>query len=332
MRGRGQKVVVIGDYILDRYQFCDASGVAGEGPMLSLRSLQAQDFDGGAGVIALHLAGLGAKPVLVSALADDETSSDAEIRMATAGVQLSCSYDRPGVVTKHRYVVEQAKLFKVDEGSPAPADSHREEALARRVLEAADGAAAVIFADFGYGVITAGLLDRILPELRERVGVLAADVSGRNASLLRFRGVDLLCPSEREAREAQHDFSGGLGAVVWNLLNSTDARQAIVTLGKQGLVTFERNDHAAGDRLHSEYLPALSPRVVDPLGCGDALLAAATLTLCAGGTLQAAALLGSICAAIEVQEVGNVPVTADRVRSHLRAHGHDAKDVMSIAA
>jgi len=172
----------------------------------------------------------------------------------------------------------------------------------------------------------------VLPELRERVGVLAADVSGRNASLLRFRGVDLLCPSEREAREAQHDFSGGLGAVVWNLLNSTDARQAIVTLGKQGLVTFERNNRAAGDRLHSEYLPALSPRVVDPLGCGDALLAAATLTLCAGGSLQAAALLGSICAAIEVQEVGNVPVTADRVRSHLRAHAHDSKDTMSIAA
>jgi rfaE bifunctional protein kinase chain/domain/rfaE bifunctional protein nucleotidyltransferase chain/domain len=331
-RARGRKVVVVGDYILDRYQFCDAAGVAGEGPMLSLRSLQAQDFDGGAGVIALHLAGLGAKPVLVSSLADDETSSDAEIRMATAGVQVSCSYDRPGVVTKHRYVVEQTKLFKVDEGSPTPADSHREEALARRVFEAADGAAAVVFADFGYGVITTGLLDRILTELRGRVDVLAADVSGRHASLLRFRGVDLLCPSEREAREAQHDFSGGLGAVAWNLLNSTDAAKAIVTLGKQGLVTFERNDRAGGDRLQSEYLPALSPRVVDPLGCGDALLAAATLTLCAGGSLQAAALLGSIAAAIEVQEVGNVPVTADRIRSHLRAHSQDGIDAIPIAA
>ena len=253
-------------------------------------------------------------------------------RAAGAGVHVNCSYDRPGVVTKRRYVVDQTKLFKVDEGSPTPADSRQEEALARRVLQAADGAAAVVFADFGYGVITAGLLDRILPGLRERVPVLAADVSGRNANLLRFRGVDLLCPSEREAREAQHDFSGGLGAVVWNLLNSTEADKAIVTLGKQGLVTFERSDRAAGDRLHSEYLPALSPHGVDPLGCGDALLAAATLTLCAGGSLQAAALLGSIAAAIEVQEVGNIPVTAERIRSHLHSQVHDAEDAMSIAA
>ena len=34
----------------------------------------------------------------------------------------------------------------------------------------------------------------------------------------------------------------------------------------------------------------LCPQGADPLGCGDALLATATLALCAGGSLQAAAL------------------------------------------
>ena len=38
------QVVVVGDYVLDRYHFCDASGVAGEGPMMSLRSLQRKDL------------------------------------------------------------------------------------------------------------------------------------------------------------------------------------------------------------------------------------------------------------------------------------------------
>ena len=316
-RGRDLPVVVVGDYVLDRYHFCDATGVAGDGPMLSLRALDEREFDGGAGVVALHLAGLGARPVLVSALADDEASRRAASRLAAAGVALDCPRHRRTVVTKHRYLVDQSKLFKVDEGAAAPADSAEEEVLAARVLAAAGGAAAVIFADFGYGVITAGLLDRVLPALRRRVPVLAADVSGRHGDLLRFRGVDLLCPSEPTARRAQADSAGGLGAVAWNLLNATAARQAIVTLGKQGLVTFERNPESAAERLHSEYLPALSPQAVDPLGCGDALLATATLALCAGGSLPAAALLGSIAAAVEVREMGNVPVTADRIRQHL---------------
>ena len=204
------------------------------------------------------------------------------------------------------------------ESGATPADSRQEAELERRVLDAAGGADAVIFADFGYGVLTAGLLERILPALRQRVPVLAGDVGGRVGSLVRFRDVDVLCPTEREARDAQRDFAGGLGAVMWNLLNTTGAGKAIVTLGKQGVVTFERSAESVADRLHSEYVPALSGHAADPLGCGDALLAAATLTLTAGGSLQAAALLGSIAAAIEVQEIGNVPVTAERIRAYLR--------------
>ena len=292
-------MVVVGDYILDRYHFCDATGVAGEGPMLSLRALQQRDYDGGAGVIALHLAGLGATPTMVSSLADDEPSRQAELRLSADGVDVQCVRGRRRVVAKHRYLVDQTKLFKLDEGAAAPSDSQLEQALAEKVLAAADGADAVVFADFGYGVITAGLLDRILPDLRRRVPVLAADVSGKQSNLLRFQDVDLLCPTEREVREVQHDFSDGLGAVVWNLLGATRAKAGLVTLGKQGLVTFDRTDLKVGERLRSEYLPALAPQAIDPLGCGDALLATATLTLAAGGSLQAAAFLGSIAAAIE---------------------------------
>ena len=302
-KAKGRRVVVVGDYILDRYHFCDATGVAGEGPIMSLRALSERDFDGGAGVVALHLAGLGARPVLVSALPDDEPSRRAELRLEAAGVELHCSRRRRQLVTKHRYLVEQSKLFKVDEGAAAPADSVEEQHVAARLLAAAKGAAAVVFADFGYGVLTAGLLDRVLPRLRQAVPVLSADVSGRHGNLLRYRGVDLLCPSEREAREALHDFSGGLGAVAWNLLSATDARRAIITLGKQGLVTFERDAESDAQRLRSEYLPALCPQGTDALGCGDAMLATA----------------------IEVREIGNVPVSAERMRRHLRNGDREAR-------
>jgi rfaE bifunctional protein kinase chain/domain len=316
-RGQGQRIVVVGDYILDRYHFCDATGVAGEAPMLSLRSLQQKDFDGGAGVIALHLAGLGAAPVLVSSLADDHASHDAEMRLSASGVDVQCMRWRSDTIIKDRYLVEHTKMFKVDQGVPAPADSQQQEQLARHICRAADGAAAVIFADFGYGVICPGLLEKVLPELRRRVPILAADVSGRQSSLLQFREVDLLCPTERELREAQQDFTGGLGAVAWNLLTATAARHAIITLGKQGLITFDRDGLQPGQRLRSEHLPALSSDVVDPLGCGDALLATATYTLAAGGSLHAAAFVGATAAAIELESLGNLPISAEKMLSRL---------------
>jgi rfaE bifunctional protein kinase chain/domain/rfaE bifunctional protein nucleotidyltransferase chain/domain len=310
---RQQKVVVIGDFILDRYHFCDATGVAGEGPMMALRNLENKEYDGGAAVVALHLAGLGAAVSLVSALPDDPTSAEITQRLSAAGINLDSSNHRPDIVTKSRYLVDQTKLFKVDHGAVEPIDSECERRVADIILARAQGATAVVFADFGYGLITGALLDRIMPRLRQTVPIITADVSGRQSSLLRFKSIDLLCPTEREVRETLHDFSAGLGAVVWDLLHATDARQAIITLGKRGLVTFARPTAPSAEdgRLLSEYRPALGNRVIDPLGCGDALLAAASLALASGGSLAAAAYLGSIAAAIELGQLGNQPLRAD---------------------
>lgn len=316
-RGRGKRVLVIGDYILDRYHFCDVAGVAGEGPMLSLRPIQQRDYDGGAAVVALHLAGLGARPTLISALADDELSGGILMRLEASGVDAQCHRTRREIVCKHRYLADQSKLFKVDAGSPTPGDAQLEGLLAAKILAAAEVADAVIFTDFGYGMITPGLLNRVLPELRRQVPILSADVSGNRSNLLHFRGVDLLCPTEREMREATHDFSSGLGAVAWQLLSATGARQAIITLGKQGLVTFDGSEQPLPTQLPSEYVPALSGHPIDPLGCGDALLATATLALAAGGSSEAAAFLGAVAASIEVQELGNQPITADQILSRL---------------
>jgi rfaE bifunctional protein kinase chain/domain/rfaE bifunctional protein nucleotidyltransferase chain/domain len=319
-RFRGQKVVVVGDYILDRYHFCDATGVASEGPMMTLRAIEQKDYDGGAGVIALHLAGLGARPALVTTLADDDASRQIEMRLTGAGVEVRSAGTRRSVVTKSRFLVDGQKLFKVDDGGLSPLDSVAEETLATTILRAAEDASAVIFADFGYGLISGGLLDRVLGTLRKTVPVLAADVSGKQTNLLKFKDVDIVCPTEREVRETLNDFTSGLGAVVWNLMNSTGVRQAMITMGKQGLVTFDHPDSATvavDGRLRSEYVPALSSHTIDPLGCGDSLLATATLTLASGGNLQAAALLGSLAASIQAGSIGNCPIDADMLIERL---------------
>jgi bifunctional ADP-heptose synthase (sugar kinase/adenylyltransferase) len=50
------------------------------------------------------------------------------------------------------------------------------------------------------------------------------------------------------------------------------------------------------------------------LGCGDALLAVATLGLAAGAPLILAAYLGNAAAAIEIGMLGNHPIGIDRLR------------------
>lgn len=331
---RDRKMVVIGDYILDRYHHCDTTGVAGEAPMMSLRELKRNDYDGGAGVIAAHLAALGADPLLITSLSDDELSSQITTRLRNSGVRVDAVDQRPQLVVKNRYMVDTQKLFKLDEGSMSPLDSSVEEAVVRKIEAALDDADGVILADFGYGMITGALLDRIMPTLRQRVPIITADISGNQTNLLRFKNVDLLCPTEREVRETLHDFTSGLNALAHHLLRLTGASQMMMTLGKQGLVAFDQwrptdADESWERKLRGSYLPAFSTSAIDPLGCGDALLATASLALAAGGSLQAAAYLGSVAAAVEAQSLGNIPVTAEQILSRITFEGRGNKPRMA---
>lgn len=322
-RFRDLRVVVVGDMILDRYVFCDVIDVASESPLMSLSRLSERRYVGGAAIVARHVAAMGAHARLVSAVAGDEASAYAENVLDDEGVETRLVTTRTGLVEKTRYLVDESKLLKVERGKPEPLDSEAERRIASVLEEAAGDADAVVFCDFGYGVLSRGLLERTLPNLRRKVQTITADVSGPHANLTHFQKADLLCPSEREMRFTLHDFEQGLSSLAWNLLDATQARHLFVTLDKKGLVLFERRSqdpHSPewAGRLKSEHLPSFAEQTVDRLGCGDALLTASTLAVAAGAELSLAAYLGNIAAAIEIAHVGNIPVDADALRRKLR--------------
>ena len=68
----GKSVLVVGEAIIDEYMFCEALGKAAKDPVLAFieRSLESQA--GGSLAIANHLAGLGAKVVLLTLLGETE--------------------------------------------------------------------------------------------------------------------------------------------------------------------------------------------------------------------------------------------------------------------
>lgn len=316
----GKKAVVVGDLIVDRYVHCDALNVAAESPMLALTQLGTQRYLGGAGVVARHLAALGAEPFVLTQCGYDERSEWAVGQLQVENIRAHLLRGAPGVAQKSRFLVEEAKLLKVEEAVVAPLDSVSQRTASSVLLDAAKDAEVLIFCDFGFGMLAGNWLERVLPELRRMVPVMSADVSGTRGNLLRFVDLDLLTPTERELRAAVHDHQSGLSSVAWKVMEQTRARRLLVTLGKNGLVAFDRasQDVDSSDfhaRLKSEQLPALSEYAIDRLGCGDALLATSTLAMAAGASFMQAAYLGSVAAAQEVVSAGNLPVGRSVLRN-----------------
>ncbi len=323
-RFQQRRVVVVGDLVVDRYVFCDTIDIARESPMMSLKQLEEHTYLGGAGIVARHLARLGATVQLVTSLGKDSLSRDADAQLKADNIEIHSLLNRGALPIKRRYLVEDTKLFKIEQAERRPLDTRAAKRSRKILLELAEQADALVFCDFGYGVITEALLSMVLPELRQEVKIITADVSGTHGDLLRFEDVDLICPTEREIRSTLHNFEEGLSAVAWQLMDATRAKHLIATLGRRGLVAFDRQsqDPASPDwagRLRSEYFQALNGRAIDVLGCGDALLAGCTLALTCGASFIQAAYLGNVMAAIEASDLGNIPIDLERLRRWLTA-------------
>lgn len=317
-----RRILVVGDVVIDCYVFCDIIDIAREAPMMSLRQLEEHTYIGGSAIVARHLAKLGAQVNLITSLGRDDLSKSTLAQLKSDGIETHSLLNRGSMPVKKRFLVEESKLLKVDCAEHRPLDVRATNRSRKLLLERAKEADAVIFCDFGYGVITERLLSLVMPDLRRQVDVISADVSGARGNLLNFKDVDLFCPTEREIRTTLHNFDDGLSAVAWQLMDVTRARHLIATLGRRGLIAFDRQsqDPSSPDwagRLRSEYLQAFNDRAVDVLGCGDALLAGGTLALSCGASFIQAAYVGNLMAAIEAGDIGNIPIDAARLRRWL---------------
>lgn len=321
---QGRRILVVGETIRDTYVMCDRPDVASEGPLMTLRPIEYRGFDGGAAIIARHLAAMGAKPTLLTALPCSRDAEALRQRLALENVGVRwIEVDRP-IIEKRRFLVGTTKMMKLDLGESLTLDASDQQHLIDLACESAESCDGAIIADFGQGLFTSTMLTRLCRTLRTYVKIMAGDVSGRRSNLLALHGMDLLCPSELEMRDAMHDYDEGLSSVVWHMLDQTGAKAAMVTLGDQGLIAFDRRDHTdegSSDftsRLKAEHIPALISHAVDQLGCGDALLAAATLTLVSGGSLALAGVMGNIAASIQARKLGNAVIGAADLRIGVR--------------
>ncbi len=321
-RAKGLRVLVVGDLVVDRYVQCDACGMSNESPMMSLRRLDERDYLGGAAAVAMHLASVGARPVLVTASGRGPLSRWADAALASGGVELRRIEQRDDLPLVTRFLVDDQKVMKVAAGRPSPLDSCRERSAIKTIEAAVNDADACILHDAGQGMLSPGVLKAVTRDLRSRVAFLAGGAGEAQTDAFNCCDADLICCSERRLRSAMSDAEGSLSTLAYRAIEKSETKQLIVTVAKRGLVTFDRPSHdraaaAWRGRLLSEYLPSFATRVVDRLGGGDAVLAFSALTRALGGSLMQAAYLASLAAALSIERMGPTAVSAGELRARV---------------
>lgn len=313
--------VVVGDVLLDRYQYCDATDLASDGPALSLVPLERRDYLGGAAMIARHLAGLGAEPTLIASFGTDDASDSAIDTLESAGIEVIALRNRKRMALKTRFLVDTQKMFQLDEASSTPTDSANEKWLLEQVGTLSTPETGMIIYDAGLGVMT----DTLSFRLREAAGsyrALVGGTAGSRGKLARVTGGDMVVASERALRLALRDFEQGLSALAYRLLKDAQGKSLLMPLGKKGLLAFDglqggKPDEAWEGRLRSEYLASPINGVLDRLGFDEALLAVAGGLVGSGANVHQAAYVGLAAAVYEARQLGHVPVDGHELRQFL---------------
>ena len=306
----GMRVVVVGDVILDNYITCDPIGMSQEDPTIVVTPIEETTFVGGAGIVAAHARGLGADVKFVSVAGEDDSADFARKALQEHGVQAELLVDRSRPTTlKRRFRANGKTLLRVNVLRQHPIEPDIAKVLVARAKAALDHADVLLFSDFNYGCLPQSVVDALTEAATKRGVMMAADsqASSQLADIARFKGMNLITPTEREARLALRDFKSGLVVVAERVQELARAKSVFITLGGEGLLTYA--DEAGEFR--TDRLPAFNSAPKDVAGAGDSLFITATMALHSGASPWEAAYLGAMAAACQVSRVGNLPLSRD---------------------
>ena len=302
----GIQALVIGDLIIDEYIYCDPLGMSQEDPTIVVTPVESRTFTGGAGIVAGHVASLGAKSRYISITGDDETANISETSLAGFGVEATLIRDtsRPTIL-KQRFRASNKTLLRVSHLRAHDIGEEFIESVMEKFHQLLPHTNLVIFSDFNYGCLPQSLVDAITQICRERGVPFVADsqASSQVGDVSRYVGATIISATEREARLAVNDFKSGLQNVADRLLQKSQAKTLIVKLGAEGLLVISPSPD-----LTTDSLKAMNSNPVDVAGAGDAFLSASSLALAAGASIWESAYLGSIAASIQVSRIGNIPL------------------------
>lgn len=318
-----QKVMIIGDVMIDAYLWGKVDRISPEAPVPVVVVNKRESRLGGAANVALNVQALGATPVLCSVIGNDVKGIEfvnllKDNNISDVGIIKS---DKRPTTTKFRIFGNNAQMLRVDEEISQPLESDDNELFIKRVEEILSSQTinSVIIQDYDKGVISKELLDRIVSKLNEMNIPIAVDPKKRNFNL--YKNVSLFKPNLKELREGlklENDVitEEELAEVTNTLLDRQNIRIILTTLSEKGVyLTCNSRDRGRVNEL----IPAQIRSIADVSGAGDTVIS--TASICLGLDLKAVdiAFISNMSGGLVCEQLGVVPVDKEVLLNELKS-------------
>jgi D-glycero-beta-D-manno-heptose-7-phosphate kinase len=307
---KGQRVLVLGDVMLDEFLWGRVARISPEAPVPVVEITRQSFHLGGAANVASNVRSLGGQAVVVGLVGQDGAAVTIRKALVTDGVGDALVEDptRPTTL-KTRVVAHHQQVVRADREEARDAAAGPEDALLVALRRELPACSVVIVSDYHKGVITPRVMKALLATARRRrVPVL---VDPKVAHFPLYRRVALVTPNQLEAEQATgiriRDQESLLSAGR-RILRLLGCEAALITRGEHGLSLFEADQKP-------RHVQTAAREVFDVTGAGDTVIATLALARAAGATLGEAAVLANFAAGVVVGKIGTATASPAEVRA-----------------
>jgi rfaE bifunctional protein kinase chain/domain len=302
---KGLNVLIVGDVMLDRYWWGSVSRISPEAPVPVVNLDNTSLVSGGAANVAANIAGLGAVPHLVGVIGDD-AEGELLIEILTkeniSPNSLTIIPKRP-TTTKTRILAHSQQIARVDQETKSEISPDQEALVWENVSRLLSYAQVIIISDYGKGVITQNISQRLITTAKANNQLIIIDPKGKNYQ--KYKGATMLTPNRFEAAEVSQ-------LTVYNqesvekagnqMLKDFELESVLITQGEDGMTLFHKQERA-------EHLTVTARNVYDVTGAGDTVVACIACAVGVRMGFLEAARFANIAAGLVVERVGTTAIS-----------------------
>jgi len=321
------KVAVIGDAMLDRYEWGVVDRISPEAPAPVVNVYRVSQNLGGSGNVAANVSSLGAKCSLYAVVGNDRDGEELRELCNSAGIKTNFYADGNPTITKNRIMGESAskrgyfqQITRVDRGEYYPREL--KEIGQRYFLDifekSIEESDLLILSDYNKGIFSEKFAQEIIRISKARDVPVFIDPKPKNIRY--FRGGTLISPNRDEAEKIT-----GIGIITNGGIDNSRLLSAAEELKKKCLVDcctitcdsegvfYYRNNQDHG------MVPAGTKKGKDVSGGGDTFLASVSLASAMGASLQYSVQFANCVSGIVVEKYGVVVPTVKEIKERYKS-------------
>lgn len=301
-----QRILVVGDLMLDRYVIGKVHRISPEAPVPVLHVEEERSVPGGSANVAWNIVSLGGVATVAGVVGNDEAGRELSDLLKRRGVTIGSAFENIAhrTTVKTRIIADRQQVVRVDWEERFAYTDGVFSAFRYHIESEIEQATGVIMADYGKGVLQQPIVDAVLAAAGRRGIPVCLDPKDFD---LHVDGIAFATPNRKEAfgaagvpesRPAEHPIEDAmLMHVGRKLLDKWNPKQLMITLGAQGMMLMFRDRPPI-------HVPTRAREVFDVSGAGDTVIATCALALAAGATFDEAAELANWAAGVVVGKLG----------------------------